>query len=309
MVLKDLPLISVVVISYNSAYTIEETLQSIYVQSYENLELIITDDCSSDSTLDICRRFVDDKGARFVNVRIHSSEKNTGTSVNCNRGCRLAKGEWVKLIAGDDILLPHCITSFYEHILRFPSDYFLFSNVELFGEIVNNSIFEVWKRRVRLFDYYKSAHQQNLYLTSKGNFVPAPSSFMKLSIFRQLGGFDESILFIEDHPFWIKVTGAGYKLSFIPEKLVRYRISNQSISLSSNRSEIYNISKTLFKQKYQIRNPLLPLVINYFDQLGNDKIKNNLLLKFLIVTGFPFHIYRRLLYIVNRSKCKFVEIK
>lgn len=291
MVSKDLPLVSVVVISYNSAFTIEETLQSIYVQSYENLELIISDDCSSDSTLDICRQFVEDKGGRFVDVRICSPERNTGISVNCNRGCALAKGEWVKIIAGDDILLPHCITSFYDHTLKFPNDYFFFSNIELFGGKVDQASVDIWEQRVSVFGVCKTAYQQNVHLTSSWNFVPAATSFMNLSIFRQLGGFDESLLFIEDYPFWIKVTGAGYRLSFVPEVLVLYRISSGSISIGSASSKIYRITKILFKQKYKIKNPMFSLLINHIDQFGKSKKKNRVLIWLLVFTGLPFRLY------------------
>lgn len=294
MVSKDLPLISVVVISYNSAFTIEETLQSIYVQSYENIELIISDDCSCDSTLEICRHFVKDNEARFVNVSICSSEKNTGISVNCNRGCSLAKGEWVKIIAADDILLPNCITSFYKHALKFPNDYFFFSNIELFGEKVDQNIIDIWGQRLRLFDVYTTARQQNDYLTLRWNYVPAATSFMNLRIFRMLGGFDESLLFIEDHPFWIIVTGAGYRLSYLPEVLVRYRISTGSISIEMGPNDIYRITKKLFKQKYKYKNPIFPLLINHIDQFGNNNNKNRFLLLLLTVVGLPFRLYQNI---------------
>lgn len=52
------PLVSVIVITYNSAKYVLETLESIRVQSYQNIELIISDDCSKDNTIDICRNWI-----------------------------------------------------------------------------------------------------------------------------------------------------------------------------------------------------------------------------------------------------------
>ena len=97
-------LVSVVVLTYNSSTTIIETLNSVKEQTYSNIELIITDDASSDTTIDICRQWLDLNGKYFFNFCLITVEFNTGLPANCNRALNASKGEWIKFIAGDDSL-------------------------------------------------------------------------------------------------------------------------------------------------------------------------------------------------------------
>ena len=79
------PLVSLGITTYNSANTIVETLQSAYQQTYDNIELVISDDYSTDDTVSICKKWLKENGHRFVNTRIVTAPVNTGTSSNCNR--------------------------------------------------------------------------------------------------------------------------------------------------------------------------------------------------------------------------------
>src|SRR5215213_614705 len=103
------PLISIIVITYNSESYVIETLESAKNQTYENIELIITDDGSTDETISLCQQWLTKNRHRFVRSEMITVEKNTGIPANCNRGVRAANGEWVKIIAGDDILDEKCI--------------------------------------------------------------------------------------------------------------------------------------------------------------------------------------------------------
>lgn len=69
------PLVSVSIITYNSSSTILETLDSIYSQSYQNIELIVSDDCSTDNTVEICKKWIDEHKDRFVRVELLTVEK------------------------------------------------------------------------------------------------------------------------------------------------------------------------------------------------------------------------------------------
>src|SRR5438309_3687253 len=98
---QDIPLVSVIVLTYNSAITVLETLESIKQQTFRNIELIITDDCSKDNTVEICSNWLNSNKGIFVRVIILEVDKNTGTSANCNRGLKASTGQWIKFIAGD----------------------------------------------------------------------------------------------------------------------------------------------------------------------------------------------------------------
>ena len=78
-------LVSVCVVTYNSAATIVDTLESIKAQTYQNLELVVSDDCSKDDTVKVCREWIAANKDRFAAATVIESEVNTGVSANCHR--------------------------------------------------------------------------------------------------------------------------------------------------------------------------------------------------------------------------------
>ncbi len=86
---KD-PVISVVVLAYNIQDLVLETLDSIYNQSYPKIELIISDDCSTDQTVERCKKWLDVNRDRFVDAKIVIARKNGGIPANCNQGIKVS---------------------------------------------------------------------------------------------------------------------------------------------------------------------------------------------------------------------------
>lgn len=241
--MENQPLVSIIVITYNSAKYIIETLESIYNQTYKNIELIISDDCSTDKTIDLCKEWIKQNEKRFVNTQIIIPLYNTGISANCNRGYKAAKGKWIKGIAGDDLLLPNCIADNIKYInihqgdIIFSKTRYLFSNTNLKGIYVSP------------FDYkilYLS-QKELLYRLSLGNALPASSSFIKKESFTDLNGYEESIPMMEDWPFWIKAILHKKQILFLNIETTVYRIHETNVSQTSNKSLRYIESEKLAK--------------------------------------------------------------
>lgn len=131
----ETPLVSVVVITYNSSKYILECLDSIYNQTYQNIELIITDDCSKDNTVEVCKKWLEQFSDRFIQTKQITTTINTGTSANCNRGISETMGKWYKIIAGDDRLLKNCIEDNIHYVVNHKNVDFLFSDIKPFGQI------------------------------------------------------------------------------------------------------------------------------------------------------------------------------
>lgn len=246
------PLVSVPVITYNSSKTVVETLDSIYNQTYPRLELIVSDDCSTDDTVEICREWIGVHKERFVRTELLTVEKNTGVSANMNRAEAVCQGEWVKPIAGDDVLFPECIMVYVDYVQKNPDSLVVFSRMEGFGK----SEPEVEEYMNRVFDYSffaLSIPEQNHRLVFKGNCLPAPTCFYNRDRLASLGivGYDERIPMIEDYPRWILLLKHGIHFDFVDRTLVRYRLSDNALSSTNYPSESARKSSALIYIYYR----------------------------------------------------------
>lgn len=93
-------LVSVIMPSYNTAKFIKETIDSVLNQTYQNFEIIIVDDCSTDNTDEVVSAIKDDR------IKYIKNEKNSGAAVSRNRALREAKGKWIAFLDSDDVWLP-----------------------------------------------------------------------------------------------------------------------------------------------------------------------------------------------------------
>lgn len=97
---EDVGLVSIITPSYNCACYIGETIKSILSQTYKNWELLLVDDCSTDTTDAVVASFGDPR------IRYFKNEKRSGAAVSRNRALREAKGRWIAFIDSDDLWMP-----------------------------------------------------------------------------------------------------------------------------------------------------------------------------------------------------------
>lgn len=286
------PLVSVPVVTYNSSKTVVETLDSIYSQTYPNLELIVSDDCSTDNTVEVCREWIDAHKDRFVRTELLTVDKNTGVSANSNRAKANCRGEWVKGIAGDDVLLEDCLETYVEYILLHPDAAYVFAKMKPFGG-------EKW--HVDCLENYYLEHQKFFkwtikeqfdYLTLEKNCLPAPTSFYNRIVMEKLGVVnDERIPLMEDWPKWINLLKQGVRFHFIDKITVMYRISTDSLSTSSKPSEGYVKSLSLFYLYYQFKP-------QYRAGQKREAVRKYILSKYIVTNSF---FWKVLNYISKRT--------
>lgn len=249
---EKMSLVSVAVITYNSSKYVLETLDSIKEQTYQNIELIVSDDCSTDNTVELCRNWIEHNNDRFVRTEILTVEKNTGVAGNLNRAEVSCRGEWVKGIAGDDILMPNCVQDCMDYVKEHPDAIWLFGRCEAFGTNDKRC-----KEIDAIFDYSffsKTKEEQLHQLIFKGNCVPATTAFYHRERIKAIGvKNDERIPFIEDWPKWINLINAGVHFEFIDKIIVRYRVSESSLSTTSERPLTFRQSKALLYKLYQFK--------------------------------------------------------
>lgn len=248
-------LVSVVVVTYNSEETILETLESIYNQDYTMIELIVTDDHSTDDTVCKVKKWLKVHYRRFYACHVLVAKKNGGVVANSNRGTYQAKGKYIKAIAGDDILLDNCISLYMQYIRENPCE-ILFGKLECFGNRkLEIEIEKHLKRSYKVLLTGKDEIIKEFYL--KNNFMPSPGVFFSKKLFEDIGGYDKRFPFWEDGPFYIKVVDKGYHIGFVNEYTVRYRMAANSLGHIAQNKEIsyvgYQNLKSQVKYFYLLR--------------------------------------------------------
>ncbi|WP_262888072.1 glycosyltransferase family 2 protein [Perlabentimonas gracilis] len=222
------PLVSVCVITYNSSTYITETLNSIKNQTYANIELVISDDFSTDNTVAICSDWILNNKARFANVKLITSDINTGTSLNLNRGLKGSSGEWIKIMAGDDLLFDYSIMRFIQFIEK-NNENVCVSKLEFFG---NAQRVEQKKQSYNLFyDKYSILSKHGKYtLLLKECLLPMPGLFISKKTLEEINYIDENYPFAEEWPTYLNILEKGIDIPYIDEMLVRYRCAEDSLS-------------------------------------------------------------------------------
>ena len=146
-------LVTVVILTYNSEEFVIETLESIKAQTYSNIELIISDDCSCDHTVDQCNEWVENNKEYFVNTLVLTVTANTGTAGNCNRALANSKGKWLKFLGADDLLSPDAIENYIKFAaLNLNINALFAEDIHFIGNILDkNFSYDIWELRYFAF--------------------------------------------------------------------------------------------------------------------------------------------------------------
>ncbi len=284
---KDEPLVSIIIITYNSSQYVLETLESAKAQSYKNIELIISDDSSSDNTVLICKKWIAKNKERFLKTEIISSEANTGTTANCNRGLAQAEGEWIKFIAGDDILLKNCINDFIDYCRKNEECKILFGKMY----ILRDEKLEEEKEKT----FYSLSQKKQFLKILSGSGIPSQACFLNSSLLKELGGYNETYKFIEDAPLWIKASERGIHFYFINKFVVTYRLHEHNISRLNKGSKF--IKENFYQDSKKILlNEVVPRLKSHKRIIDIFNIYNTLLIyEIIFQTGNRNNLLSRIL--------------
>jgi glycosyltransferase involved in cell wall biosynthesis len=255
----DNPLVSIVVITYNSSKYILETLESAKNQTYSNVELIISDDHSTDNTIEIVGEYIEKYSSFFVRCELIQSESNTGISENCNRGINIAKGKWIKLIAGDDILSINCLFDFVNYSINNPQAKFIFSSqISFFNEnLIEN--YESIKNYCTSFIFKDVCNARQQFLFLLFNFpINSPTLFFERESLINVNGFDNDAKAIDDVILIYRILLKGEKLYYLNKITVLYRKHLSSITHNDKYAVKRNLERSYRREKYIMPN------VNYF---------------------------------------------
>lgn len=206
---------SIIIPCYNQGHFLGDALNSILNQDYENFEVIIINDGSTDNTIEITSNYLK-KDSRFKLV----NQKNQGLSAARNTGLKNASGKFILFLDADDWLENDFFANFSKTINFFPE-------FDLY-----RCGYSYWSAdRSQQYHTHQSIKDGVIYpevLTQ--NIGACHSIVIRKSLADQLGGFDTTLRSCEDWDYWIRAGKIGAKIKSIPRSLVGYRYSTDSMS-------------------------------------------------------------------------------
>lgn len=246
-------LVSINVCTYNSSRYIIETLDSIKNQSYREKELIVTDDCSSDITIKLCKSWLKKNHTYFKKSKIIESNINTGIAKNMNRGLKECDGDWIILCAGDDALFKDTISNYVDYVKKNKKILILHGVVSTYKNNFNDENFiDDRPSKKYKFNHGISAEKQFEIMLRINPIIGG--LFINKKVFNKVGYFDEKFPLWEDKPFYLKVLKSGIRIHFFSEQpTYKYRIHSESVTRSKSRHIINSWRtdrNTLFLKNY-----------------------------------------------------------
>jgi len=208
-------LISIVLTLYNKAPYIEETIFSVYKQTYSNWELIIVDDCSTDWSFEIAKSFCEKlwitEKCKFI-----KNEKNLGLSKNTLKWFSLSNGEYIALVDADDILMKNKLEKNISFCKNWGYDlcYSDLTTIDKNGEVKEksfNDIARIWENK------------NSIKKIIKNGLCVASSMLLKKSLASEIVKIGIPDKIYQDHRIGIISCILWYKIGFIKESLVYYR--------------------------------------------------------------------------------------
>lgn len=261
------PLVSIIIPTYNRAHLIGETLDSILAQTYENLECIIVDDGSTDTTFEVVGEYLK-KDTRFQ-YHQRPNERPKGANACRNYGFELSKGEYINWFDSDDIMMPNKI----EVQIRILSNKYDFSisNFQNFGTNItfnNNNIRNVGRE----LNTKNFIFQTVFWITN--DFIGKKNIFSHQK-------FAEDLSSGQEYHFFIGVLLKEPKGIYCNEILTLHRIHDKSIQQIQNQSESL---KFMNRQRVFSK-----IYFDYIDYLTDD------LKSYIIKNVLKFNVYQSIL--------------
>ncbi|OEK00240.1 hypothetical protein BFP97_01360 [Roseivirga sp. 4D4] len=220
------PLVSIICISYNHGPYIKEALESVWSQNYENIEVIILDDGSTDNSQDVIKEAIGDREVLFIDHKV-----NAGYTKTFNEGLALAKGEYIIDFALDDIMLPNFVKSGVDRLSQESSKTgVIYSNADYIDE--SSKVIGNHKETLLAKGMVKEFVEGDVFeMILRRYFICTPTMIIRRKVFDRLGGYDESLAY-EDFDFWVR-SSRYWDYAYLDEVHMQKR--KLATSMSANR--------------------------------------------------------------------------
>lgn len=292
----SLPLISVIIPTYNQEDYIAGAIESAIIQGYENKEIIVLDDCSTDSTYEKASEY-----RRHAGVRVLRNAKNLGVPANWNKAISLAKGSLIKPLFGDDLLLQGCLEQLYRAIEGIEDAGFVFCRRNILykradkDKVINTYLptiiyqDEVFRSR----DTLSRGELASLVFPFMMNIIGEPTTLLiRKEVFDTVGLFDDQFAQLVDLEFYVRVS-RKYEIKSVPHILCSFRVHPGQLSNENLKQAVHLRDYALLRERYMREKKFWPFrlkVFIYQTIFQNETAFMKLLNKY--VTSYLLQMYR-----------------
>ena len=284
------PKISVCIPSYNHEKYIGKTIESILNQTYENFEIIISDDNSKDNSENIIKSYKDQR------INFYKNNTNIGPALNSNKFIELSNCDYILILPSDDILLKNALEIYLKEIESDNNADVLFCWCQTIDENDN----EIDSYNMCVSNQKRDRDKLLNELFYEQNFLMGPGVFIKKKLFDLIGNYNENLLQVQDLELWVRILTSGYRINIVNEKLIKYRIHNENLSnnlneplknIAINSRYIFEIQKVLENYKnikdFNFFVETFPNVLKY--PVIDEKYKDYYLMKEAFNVGMKGH--------------------
>ena len=261
------PLVSICIPTYNGEKYLKEALDSALNQTYANIEIIVSDDGSTDTTIDIITEYVKDSS---IPVKLYNHQSK-GIGANWNNCVRKSNGEYIKFLFQDDVLHPRCIDEMVkmaklnEQIgLVYCKRAIIYSKnninhndwVAKYGSL-HNKWNELNPMDEPIIDGKCYLKDYNLLKEPLNKIGEPTATLIAKKCFEEVGFFSDSMKQALDIEYWFRLMKA-YKICFINKKLISFRLHNQQASFINKEndfSEVAMLLSTMYRNYFWLLNP------------------------------------------------------
>jgi glycosyltransferase involved in cell wall biosynthesis len=235
---ESLPLVSIILPTYNRAKLLPRALESILSQDFDNFEILLVDDGSTDETSEVVNS-IHDKRLRYIHY-----EENRGIGATRNEGVAQSKGDLIAFIDSDDFWMPGKLNYIVDIYQEYPQIDVLFSNYLNINQINGIKVDGFFQHRSEFSKLKLSALDYDLWLIENGlpesllsnNIIGTPSIVvLRRYVFQKVGNFSLNLGGTEDFEFWWRAAVKGINIAYTTRIFVeRYKdqdsISSQKIN-------------------------------------------------------------------------------
>ncbi len=221
-----MPKVSIIITSYNHAKWLKQCVDSALSQTFQDREVILIDDNSTDETPMILNEYKN-------KIEIIRNNPNMGTYPSLNKAIKIAQGEYIAILNSDDYWHPNKIEKQITLMQEDPNMTFCHT----FGEFVDD-VGNGIQGEPMGFPFPQTPTGDCFHIFVANNTAIASSVLARTKSINQVGGFDESFKNLGDWDMWLKLSEMG-NVGFLPDKLTFYRVhgSNTIHQIETTRSE------------------------------------------------------------------------